>query len=117
MVQRIWLLFGFVAIMGLVVAGCSKAERVRPPERNPKDELAKVLQNIAEGKLQQVGSAMGEVMNLIEQIKKTDPTLGASLEEDGKKIMSTQDVATVKATAQQMLQKLGSGTAPAGAPQ
>lgn len=118
MAQRVWFLFGFVAIVGLLTLGCSKAERVKPPERNPKEELTKVLQNIAEGKLQQVGSAMGEVMNLIEQIKKEDPNLGASLEADGKKIMSTQDLATVKATAQQMLQKLGGGTAaPAGASQ
>ncbi|WP_347246080.1 hypothetical protein [Thermogutta sp.] len=115
MVQR----FASVVVLLTFAAflwGCSKAERVKPPERNPKEELAKVLVPIAEGKLQQAGSAMGEVMNLIEQIKKTDPALGNELEADGKKIMSTQDINMVKATAQAMLQKLGAGSSGGAAP-
>lgn len=103
-----------IAAVGLFVVGCGKGERVQPVQRNPREELTKVLQQIAAGELKQVGSAMGEVMNLIEQIKKTDPALGASLEADGKKIMSTQNLNAVKATAQEMLQKLGAGAATGG---
>lgn len=105
-----------VMAVTVLVIGCSQAKSVKPPERNPKEELIKILQPIAEGKLQQAGSAMGEVMNLIEQLKKTDPALGNELEADGKKIMSTQDINTVKATAQAMLQKLGAGSCGGAAP-
>ncbi len=99
-------LLGSVLMVAAVLAiGCGKGESVKPVERNPKD--------VSAGKMQQLGSAFGQVMNLIEEIKKTDAALGASLEEDGKKLMSGSDPAGAKGIAEQMLQKLGASPAPA----
>ncbi|GAB6186080.1 hypothetical protein [Thermopirellula anaerolimosa] len=110
-------LVGSLLMVAVVLAvGCSKGEAVKPVERNPKEELTKILQDVSAGKMQQLGSAFGQVMNLVEEIKKTDAALGASLEEDGKKLMSGSDPAGAKGVAERMLQKLGAGPAPAAGP-
>ncbi len=100
-----------LVFVALLTIGCGKGEAVKPVERNPKELLTQRLQDVASGKMQQLGSAFGEIMNLIEEIKKTDAALGASLEEDGKKLMSGTDPAGAKQIAEQMLQKLGAAPA------
>lgn len=107
-------LLGSLLTVAVVLAiGCGKGESVKPVERNPKEVLTQRLQDVAAGKMQQLGSAFGEIMNLIEEIKKTDAALGASLEEDGKALMSGTNPAGAKQIAERMLQKLGAAPAPA----
>mgnify|MGYP005834283009 CR=1 FL=1 len=106
------LLGSLLVVSVVLVVGCGKGQAVKPVERNPKEELTKILQDVAAGKMQQLGSAFGQVMNLVEEIKKSDAALGASLEEDGKALMSGSDPAGVKGIAERMLQKLGSSAAP-----
>ncbi|NMC20469.1 MAG: hypothetical protein GYA33_08625 [Thermogutta sp.] len=113
MAQMKTLLGSLLMVAAALAVGCSKGEAVKPVERNPKEILTQRLQDVASGKMQQLGSAFGEIMNLIEEIKKTDAALGASLEEDGKALMSGTNPAGAKEIAQRMLQKLEAAPAPA----
>jgi hypothetical protein len=104
-----------VLLVAVAIVGCQPgAESVTPPaEKTGADAVRETLEGVVQ--TGEGGSALGAMMDAIEQMKADDPETAAALEADATEIMGMSDPAKVKAKAQEMLDKLGSGgTVPEG---
>ncbi len=101
---RMLLLCTVVAMLGCGSGPGSDSEAVTPPTVQPADQAKAVLENVAQ--TGELGSGIGELRPLFEQIKATDAAKGDALLSDLTALESSTSPDAAKAKAKEMLGKL-----------
>jgi hypothetical protein len=101
--------FSFLPIFLAMVVGCGpQSVPVEQPSQAQQEAVVRNLEMVAESG--QLGSEMMEIQQSLEEMKATDSETATELLADLEEMESMTDPAGVKAKANEMLDKLGSGS-------
>lgn len=101
-----------LVVLAAVLAGCSGSEAVPPPTGGPAQLIKTDLQNAAS--TGQMGSEMVSIDQRMEELKASEPAKAAEVQKIWDELKADMNnPATVKAKANEIIQKLDGGAAPA----